>query len=152
MLHVQFVFLLIRSITLEGIFIVVPRLALHDLIFFCLHVLLTRASLLALAKSILLLYLLHNSTGAKMDLKQKYPRTSSFNQLENPLNINSLIFSGHAYCLMNLRNCPMEMTLSSKNFFFPLYDYHQTAETYFMWRAVLRRQIDAFKVSVKNSM
>ena len=47
-LHVQFVFLLIRSIS----FIVVPRLALHDLIFFCLHVLLTRASLLALAKSI----------------------------------------------------------------------------------------------------
>ena len=30
----QFVFLLIRSITLEAIFIVVPRLALHDLIFF----------------------------------------------------------------------------------------------------------------------
>ena len=33
-LHVQFVFLLIRSISLEAIFIVVPRLALHDLIFF----------------------------------------------------------------------------------------------------------------------
>ena len=50
MLHVQFVFLLIRSISLEAIFIVVPRL--HDLFFFCLHVLLARASLLALAKSI----------------------------------------------------------------------------------------------------
>ena len=50
-LHVQIVFLLIRSISLETIFIVVPRLALHDLIF-CLHVLLTRASLLALPKSI----------------------------------------------------------------------------------------------------
>ena len=36
---------------------------------------------------ILLLYLLHNSTTAKMDLKQKYPRTSSFNQLKNQLNI-----------------------------------------------------------------
>ena len=60
---------------------------------------------------LLLLYLLHNSTGAKMDLKQQYPRTSSFNQLKNPLNINSLIFSRHAYCLMNLRNCAMEMTL-----------------------------------------
>ena len=33
-LHVQFVFLLIRSTTLEAIFIVVPRLASHDLIFF----------------------------------------------------------------------------------------------------------------------
>ena len=33
-LHVQFVFLLIRSISLEAIFIVVPRLALHDFIFF----------------------------------------------------------------------------------------------------------------------
>ena len=32
-LHVQLVFLLIRSIGLEAIFIVVPRLALHDLIF-----------------------------------------------------------------------------------------------------------------------
>ena len=32
-LNVQFVFLLIRSISLEAIFIVVPRLALHDLIF-----------------------------------------------------------------------------------------------------------------------
>ena len=31
----QFVFLLIRSISLEAIFIVVLRLALHDLIFFC---------------------------------------------------------------------------------------------------------------------
>ena len=48
----QFVFLLIRSISLEAIFIVVLRLALHDLIFFCLHLLLTRASLLALVKSI----------------------------------------------------------------------------------------------------
>ena len=44
MLHVQFVALLIRSISLEVIFIVVPRLALH--------LLLTRAKLLALAKSI----------------------------------------------------------------------------------------------------
>ena len=87
-----------------------------------------------------------------MDLKQQYPRTSSFNQLKNPLNINSLIFSGHAYCLMNLRNCPMEMTLSSKNFFFPLYDYHQTAEISFMWRAVLRRQIDAFKNCVTREV
>ena len=52
MLHVQFVFLLIRSVSLEAIFIIVPRLALHDLIFFCLHVLLARTSLLALAKSI----------------------------------------------------------------------------------------------------
>ena len=33
-LHVQFVFLLIRSISLEAIFVVVPRLVLHDLIFF----------------------------------------------------------------------------------------------------------------------
>ena len=39
------------DLLVEAIFIVV-RLALHDLIFFCLHVLLTRASLLALAKSI----------------------------------------------------------------------------------------------------
>ena len=54
-----------------------------------------------------------------MDLKQQYPRTSSFNQLKKPLNINSLIFSRHAYCLMNLRNCAMEMTLSASNFFFP---------------------------------
>ena len=52
MLHVQFLFLLIGPISLEAIFIVVLRLALHDLIFFVLHVLLTRASLLALAKSI----------------------------------------------------------------------------------------------------
>ena len=44
--------MLIRSISLEAIFIVVPCLALHDLIFFGLHVLLTRASLLAVAKSI----------------------------------------------------------------------------------------------------
>ena len=51
-LHVRFVFLLIRSISLEPIFIVVPRLALHDLFSFRLHVLLTRASLLAVAKSI----------------------------------------------------------------------------------------------------
>ena len=29
--------------------------------------------------------------------------------------------------------------------FFLLYDYHQTAEISFIWRAVLRRQIDAFK-------
>ena len=79
-----------------------------------------------------------------MDLKQKYPRTSCFNQLENPLNINSLIFSGHAYCLMNLRNCPMEMTLSSSNFF-PPYDYHQTAQMSFIWRAVLQRYIAALK-------
>ena len=55
-----------------------------------------------------------------MDLKQQYPRTSSFNQLKNPLNINSLIFSRHAYCLMNLRNCAMEMTLSASNFFPPV--------------------------------
>ena len=33
-LHVQIVFLLIRSISLEAIFIVVPRLALHDFNFF----------------------------------------------------------------------------------------------------------------------
>ena len=39
----------------------------------------------------------------------------------------------------------MEITLSSSNFFFLLYDYHQTAEISFIWRAVLRRQIDAFK-------
>ena len=59
-LHVQFVFLLIRSISLEPIFIVVPRLALHDLIFFCLHVLLTRASLLAVAKSIYYCFKVHH--------------------------------------------------------------------------------------------
>ena len=79
-----------------------------------------------------------------MDLKQQYPCTSSFNQLKNPLNINSLIFSRHANCLMNLRNCAREMTLSSSNFF-PPYDYHQIAEISFIWRAVLRRQIDSFK-------
>ena len=50
----QFVFSLIRSIDLDAIFInYPPRLALHDLIFFCLcQVLLTKASLSALAKSI----------------------------------------------------------------------------------------------------
>ena len=53
-LHMQFVFLLIRSISLEAIFIVVPCLALHDFIFFGLYVLLTRVSLLAVAKSIYL--------------------------------------------------------------------------------------------------
>ena len=37
MLHVQFVFLLIRSISLEAIFIVVPRLALHDLMMWFVH-------------------------------------------------------------------------------------------------------------------
>ena len=36
------------------------------------------------------------------------------------------------------------MILSSRHFFL-LYDYHQTAEISFIWRAVLRRQIDAFK-------
>ena len=46
----------------------------------------------------------------------------------------------------------MEMTLSSRNFFFPLYDYHQTAEISFMWRAVLRRQIDAFKNCVTREV
>ena len=80
-----------------------------------------------------------------MDLKQQYPRTSSFNQLKNPLNINSLIFSRHTSCLMNLRNCAMEMTLSASSFLFLLYDYHQTAEISFILRAVLRRQIDAFR-------
>ena len=56
-LHVQFVFLLIRSISLEDTdFHCRPRLALHDLIFFYLHVLLTRASLLALAKSTYYIY------------------------------------------------------------------------------------------------
>ena len=48
-LQVQFVFLLIRSIDLDAIFHCPPCLALQDLIFF---VLLTRASLLALTKSI----------------------------------------------------------------------------------------------------
>ena len=38
----------------------------------------------------------------------------------------------------------MEMKLSSSNFFLR-YDYHQTAEISFIWRTVLRRQIDAFK-------
>ena len=52
MLHVQFVFLLIKSVDLDVIFHCSPLLALHDLSFFCLQVLLTRASLLALAKSI----------------------------------------------------------------------------------------------------
>ena len=79
-----------------------------------------------------------------MDLKQQYPRSSSFNQLKNPLNINSLIFSRHANCLVNLRNCPMEMTLSSSHFF-PPYDYHQTAQMSFIRRAVLQRYIAALK-------
>ena len=52
-----------------------------------------------------------------MDLKQQYPRTGSFNQLKNPLNINSSIFSRHAYCLMNLRNHPMESDTSLEPFF-----------------------------------
>ena len=72
-----------------------------------------------------------------MDLKQQYPRNSSFNQLKNPLNINWLIFSRHAmhaYCLKNLRNCVMEMTLSASNFFSFLYGYYQTAEISFIWR------------------
>ena len=42
--------------------------------------------------------------------------------------------------LMNLRNCAMETTLSSSNFF-PPYDYHQTAQISF----ILRRYIAAFK-------
>ena len=50
MLHLQFVFLLIRSISLEAIFIVVP-VQHYTIKFFCLHVLLTRASLVALAKN-----------------------------------------------------------------------------------------------------
>ena len=79
-----------------------------------------------------------------MDLNQQYPRTSSFNQLKNCSNINSLILSRHTYCLMNLKNCAMVMTLSS-SIFFLLYDYHQTVEISFIWRALLRRQIDAFK-------
>ena len=55
-MQVQFVFLLIRSISH---FHCRPRLALHDLLlFFCLHVFLTRSSLLALAKSIYYAYLL----------------------------------------------------------------------------------------------
>ena len=48
-LHVQFVFLLIRSIDLDAIFI---ALRITRFNFFCLQVFLTRASLLALAKSI----------------------------------------------------------------------------------------------------
>ena len=32
-----------------------------------------------------------------------------------------------------------------EQFFFLLYDYHQNAEISFIWRAVLRRQIDSFK-------
>ena len=32
-----------------------------------------------------------------------------------------------------------------EQFFFLLYDYHQTAEISFIWRAVLRRKIDSFK-------
>ena len=89
---------------------------------------------------ILLLYLLHNSTTAKMDLKQKYPRTSSFNQLKNQLNIQQ------ACLLSNEREelCNGNDTFL-KQFFFLLYDYHQTAEISFNWRAVLRRQLDAFK-------
>ena len=89
---------------------------------------------------ILLLYLLHNSTTAKMDLKQKYPRTSSFNQLKNQLNIQQ------ACLLSNEREelCNGNDTFL-KQFFFLLYDYHQTAEICFNWRAVLRRQLDAFK-------
>ena len=56
-LHVQFVFLLIGSSSLEVTdFHCRPRLALHDLIFSYLHVLLTRASLLALAKSTYYIY------------------------------------------------------------------------------------------------
>ena len=55
-----------------------------------------------------------------MDLKQQYPRTSSFNQLKNPLNINSLIFSRHAYCLMNLKNCPINGNETFlEQFFYP---------------------------------
>ena len=89
---------------------------------------------------ILLLYLLHNSTTAKMDLKQKYPRTSFFNQLKNQLNIQQ------ACLLSNEREelCNGNDTFL-KQFFFLLYDYHQTAEISFNWRAVLRRQLDAFK-------
>ena len=49
-LHVQFVFLLIRSISLEP-FSLSSSLSVTQFNFFCLHVLLTRASLLALAKS-----------------------------------------------------------------------------------------------------
>ena len=58
----QFVFSLIRSIDLDAIFInYPPHLALHDLIFFCLcQVLLTKASLLALAKFILILQSSHD--------------------------------------------------------------------------------------------
>ena len=79
---------------------------------------------------ILLLHLLHNSTTAKMDLKQKYPRTSSFNQLKNQLNIQQ------ACLLSNEREelCNGNDTFL-KQFFFLLYDYHQTAEISFNWRA-----------------
>ena len=50
-LHVQFVFCQLDLLILMP-FSLPPGLALQDLIFFCLQVLLTRASLLALAKSI----------------------------------------------------------------------------------------------------
>ena len=50
-MHVQLVFLLIRSIGLEAIFIVVPRLALHDLIFLFTRII-NQSFALALAKSI----------------------------------------------------------------------------------------------------
>ena len=67
-----------------------------------------------------------------MDLKQKYPRTSSFNQLKNQLlsNEREELCNGNDTFL--------------KQIFFLLYDYHQTAEISFNWRAVLRRQLDAF--------
>ena len=39
-----------------------------------------------------------------------------------------------------------------EQFFPPLYDYHQTAEISFMLRAVLRRQIDAFKNCVTREV
>ena len=57
----QFVFLLIRSISLLAIFIVVP--VKHNTIyyFFCLHVLLTRVSLLALAKSIYYIFVIYSN-------------------------------------------------------------------------------------------
>ena len=51
-LHVQVLFLLIRSISLEAIFIMLSSPFSINLIIFCVHVLLTRALLLALAKSI----------------------------------------------------------------------------------------------------
>ena len=47
----KFVFLLIRPVDLDAIFIAVP-FWYYTIYFFCLKVLLTRASLLALAKSI----------------------------------------------------------------------------------------------------